>query len=95
MSRSFFHGGNTGSNPVGDAKSFHELTGNGHFGAGTKRHNSVANFSPGLPNRERFQASGAVLVGTKRHMQFSPDQAAAATAGARNRRMTRLGALRL
>jgi hypothetical protein len=59
------------------------------FGAGTKRHNSVANFSPGLPNRECFRASGAVLVGTKRHMQFSPDQAAA-TAGARNRRMTRL-----
>ena len=26
-----FHGGNTGSNPVGDAKSFQELTGNGHF----------------------------------------------------------------
>jgi len=23
-----FHGGNTGSNPVGDAKSFHELAGN-------------------------------------------------------------------
>src|SRR5258708_4439091 len=28
---SAFHGGNTGSNPVGDAKSFQELTGNGHF----------------------------------------------------------------
>jgi len=40
------------------------------FGAGTKRHNSVANFSPGLPNRECFRASGAVLVGTKRHMQL-------------------------
>jgi hypothetical protein len=26
-----FHGGNTGSNPVGDAKSFQELAGNGHF----------------------------------------------------------------
>jgi hypothetical protein len=26
-----FHGGNTGSNPVGDAKSFQELTGSGHF----------------------------------------------------------------
>src|SRR5438128_12674336 len=26
-----FHGGNTGSNPVGDAKSSQELTGNGHF----------------------------------------------------------------
>jgi hypothetical protein len=26
-----FHGGNTGSNPVGDAKPFQELTGNGHF----------------------------------------------------------------
>jgi len=24
-----FHGGNTGSNPVGDAKPFHELTSNG------------------------------------------------------------------
>ncbi len=29
--RTHFHGGNTGSNPVGDAKSFQELTGNGHF----------------------------------------------------------------
>src|SRR6266849_6005201 len=28
---SAFHGGNTGSNPVGDAKPFQELTGNGHF----------------------------------------------------------------
>ena len=26
-----FHGGKTGSNPVGDAKRFQELTGNGHF----------------------------------------------------------------
>jgi len=29
--RTHFHGGNTGSNPVGDAKSYQELTGNGHF----------------------------------------------------------------
>ena len=29
--RSDFHGGNTGSNPVGDAKSSQELTGKGHF----------------------------------------------------------------
>ena len=27
----YFHGGNTGSNPVGDAKPFQELTGNGDF----------------------------------------------------------------
>ena len=66
-----FHGGNTGSNPVGDANSFQELTGNGRFAAGTKRHNSVANFWPGLPNRQCFRASAAVLVGTKRHVQFS------------------------
>src|SRR6266851_1315887 len=28
---SYFHGGNTGSNPVGDAKPSQELTGKGHF----------------------------------------------------------------
>ena len=31
----FFHGGNTGSNPVGDAKSYQELTSNGSF---SRRH---------------------------------------------------------
>jgi hypothetical protein len=28
-------------------------------------------FLAGLPDRQCFRASGAVLVGTKRHMQFS------------------------
>ena len=58
--RTHFHGGNTGSNPVGDAKSFQELTGNGHF---WRRH--------------------------KKAHAIQSDQAAA-TAGARNRRMTLL-----
>ncbi len=61
----------TGSNPVGDATSFKSLRGTATFGAGTKGHNSGANFWPGLPNRQCFRASGAVLIGTKRHMQFS------------------------
>ena len=57
--------------PSGTPNLFKSLRGTATFGAGTKRHNSVANFWPGLPNRECFRASGAVLVGTKRHMQFS------------------------
>src|SRR6267143_5063410 len=57
--------------PSGTPNLFRSLRGTATFGAGTKRHNSVANFWPGLPNRECFRASGAVLVGTKRHMQFS------------------------
>ena len=57
--------------PSGTPNLFRSLRGADTFGAGTKRHNSVANFWPGLPNRECFQASGAVLVGTKRHTQFS------------------------
>src|SRR6266849_1762364 len=57
--------------PSGTPNLFRSLRGTATFGAGTKRHNSVANFLPGLPNRECFRASGAVLVGTKRHMQFS------------------------
>src|SRR6266849_4058257 len=57
--------------PSGTPNLFKSLRGTATFGAGTKRHNSVANFLPGLPNRECFRASGAVLVGTKRHMQFS------------------------
>ena len=57
--------------PSGTPNLFRSLRGEATFGAGTKRHNSVANFWPGLPNRQCFQASGAVLVGTKRHMQFS------------------------
>jgi hypothetical protein len=32
---SFFHGGNTGSNPVGDAKSFQKFKSAGSFFAGT------------------------------------------------------------
>src|SRR6266481_2219095 len=76
VSVTYFHGGNTGSNPVGDAKSFQELTGNGHFWRRHKKAQLVANFLPGLPNRECFRASGAVLVGTKRHMQFSQIRAA-------------------
>src|SRR5258708_16349150 len=57
--------------PSGTPNLFRSLRGTATFGAGTKRHNSVANFLHGLPNRECFRASGAVLVGTKRHMQFS------------------------
>src|SRR6476660_9857037 len=57
--------------PSGTPTLFKSLRGTATFGAGTKRHNSVANFWPGLPNRGCFRASGAVLVGTKRHMQFS------------------------
>src|SRR5437016_5864221 len=57
--------------PSGTPNLFRSLRRTATFGAGTKRHNSVANFLPGLPNRECFRASGAVLVGTKRHMQFS------------------------
>ena len=57
--------------PSGTPNLFRSLRGTATFGAGTKRHNSVANFWPGLPNRGCFRASGAVLVGTKRHMQFS------------------------
>jgi len=51
--------------PSGTPKFFRSLRGTATFGAGTRRHNSVANFLPGLPNRECFRASGAVLVGTK------------------------------
>ena len=75
--------------PSGTPNLFKSLRGAATFGAGTKRHNSVANFWPGLPNRQCFRASCAVLVGTKRHMQIQSDQAAA-TAGARKRRMTLL-----
>ena len=75
--------------PSGTPNLFRSLRGTATFGAGTKRHNSVANFLPGLPNRECFRASGAVLVGTKRHMQFSQIRRPA-TAGARNRRMALL-----
>jgi hypothetical protein len=57
--------------PSGTPNLFMSLRGTATFGAGPKRHNSVANFWPGLPNRQCFRASGAVLVGTKRHMQFS------------------------
>ena len=57
--------------PSGTPNLFRSLRGTATFGAGTKRHNSVANFWPGLPNRECFRASRAVLIGTKRHMQFS------------------------
>jgi hypothetical protein len=67
----YFHGGNTGSNPVGDAKSFQELTGNGHFLRRHKKAQLRRQFLAGLPDRQCFRASGAVLVGTKRHMQFS------------------------
>jgi hypothetical protein len=35
VSVTYFHGGNTGSNPVGDAKSNHELTNNASF---SRRH---------------------------------------------------------
>ena len=34
-----FHGGNTGSNPVGDAKHFQRVTATPNFFIGTKRHN--------------------------------------------------------
>ncbi len=64
--------------PSGTPNHIKSLRGTATFGAGTKRHNSVANFWPGLPNRECFRASGAVLVGTKRHMQ-------SARSGGRNR----------
>ena len=37
--RPSFHGGNTGSNPVGDAKSFQELA-KRYLNVDTKRHNS-------------------------------------------------------
>ena len=56
--------------PSGTPNLFRSLRGTATFGAGTKRHNSVANFWPSLPNRQCFRASGAVLVGTKRHMQL-------------------------
>src|SRR6202158_6369914 len=75
--------------PSGTPNLFKSLRGTATFGAGTKRHNTVANFWPGLPNRQCFRASAAVLGGTKRHTQPQPDQAAA-TAGARKRRMTLL-----
>ena len=39
----FFHGGITGSNPVGDAKPFQELMGNGHF---WRRHKKGTTPSP-------------------------------------------------
>ncbi len=84
-----FHGGNTGSNPVGDAKPFQELTGSGHFWRRHKKAQLRRDFWPGLPNRQFFRAPRAVLVGTKRHIQIQSDQAAE-TAGARKRRMTLL-----
>ena len=61
--------------PSGDAKPFQELTGTATFGAGTKRHNSVANFWPGLPNRQCFRASGAVSCRHKKAHAIQSDQA--------------------
>src|SRR5258708_16213114 len=58
--------------PSGTPNLFRSLRGTATFGAGTKRHNSVANFFHGFPNREGFLASGAVLLCTKRHMTFRP-----------------------
>jgi hypothetical protein len=55
--------------PSGTPNLFRSLRGTPTFGAGTKRHSSVANFWSGLPNRQYFRTSGAVLVGTKRHTQ--------------------------
>ena len=78
-----FHGGNTGSNPVGDAKSFQQFRDIDYFPAGTKRHNSLANFWPGSPNRECFCASGACSCRHKKAHAMRPAQPAA-TAGARN-----------
>jgi hypothetical protein len=46
-------------------------------------------FLAGLPDRQCFRASGAVLVGNKKAHAIQSDQAAE-TAGARKRRMTLL-----
>src|SRR5450631_1333256 len=52
---------------LGTPSLFKSLRGTPTFRAGTKRHNSVAKFLAGLPNRQCFRASGAVLLGTKGH----------------------------
>src|SRR6267378_2701171 len=62
--------------PSGTPNLFKSLRGTATFGAGTKRHNSVANFWPGLPNRQCFRASGAVSCRHKKAHAIQSDQAA-------------------
>ena len=68
---------------------FRSLRETATFGAGTKRHNSVANFLNWFTQLRVFSGIRSCFCRHKKAHATQPDQAAA-TAGARNRRMTLL-----
>ena len=75
--------------PSGTPNLFKRLRGMAAFGAGTKRHNSVANFLNRFTQLRVFSGIRSCFCRHKKAHATQPDQAAA-TAGARNRRMTLL-----
>jgi len=68
---------------------FRSLRGTATFGAGTKRHNSVANFLTRFAQSRVFSGIRSCSCRHNKAHAIQPDQSAA-TAGARNRRMTLL-----
>ena len=52
--------------PSGTPNLIRSLRGTATFAVGTKRHNLVANFWPGLPNRECFRGCGSCSCSTKK-----------------------------
>jgi hypothetical protein len=83
----FFHGGNTGSNPVGDAKSFQELTGNGHFWRRHKKAQLRRQFLARFAQSRVFSGIRSCSCRHKKAHAIQSDQAAA-TAGARTKAPT-------
>jgi hypothetical protein len=56
-----FHGGNTGSNPVGDAKSFQKFKSAGGFFAGTVRMKSFVVAPVRFPGQQTFAHQRSVI----------------------------------